>query len=85
MYIGLLLFYTRNGNTYWVRSVKAAEVILDGNLRPLMISCHSFLLMTSTKPPRAVTKLYNSYKSSTDLAIIGKRLIGEPVKIWILN
>ena len=46
--------------TYCVRRVKAAEVIEDGRLRPLMISCHCFLLMTSTRPPRKVTRLYNS-------------------------
>lgn len=64
--------------TYCVRSVNAALVMLDGKCKPLMISCHNFLLMTSTKPPRAITKLYNSYKSNTDLAIIGSRLIGVP-------
>lgn len=46
--------------TYCVRNVKAAEVIEDGRCSPLMISCHNFLLMTSTRPPRAITKLYNS-------------------------
>jgi hypothetical protein len=46
--------------TYCVLRVKAAEVIEDGRLSPLMISCHCFLLMTSTRPPRAVTRLYNS-------------------------
>ena len=46
--------------TYCVLSVKAAEVIEDGRLSPLMISCHCFLLITSTRPPRAVTRLYNS-------------------------
>lgn len=54
--------------------------MLDGKCKPLIISCHNFLLMTSTKPPRAITKLYNSYKSKTDLAIIGNRLIGVPAK-----
>lgn len=46
--------------THWVRKVKAADVIDDGRWRPLMISCHNFLLMTSTSPPRATTKLYSS-------------------------
>lgn len=65
-------------STYWVRRVNAAEVILDGKCRPLMISCQSFLLITSTRPPLAITKLYNSYRSSTDFAMIGSRLIGVP-------
>lgn len=43
-----------------------------------MISCHSFLLITSTRPPLAMTRLYNSYRSRTDLAMIGNRLIGVP-------
>ena len=64
--------------TYCVRRVKAAEVIEDGRLRPLMISCHCFLLMTSTRPPRIVTRLYNSQRSNTCLAIIGRRLMGVP-------
>ena len=46
-----------------------------------MISCHNFLFITSTSPPLAMTKLYNSYKSSTDLAIIGRRLMGDPENI----
>ena len=66
--------------THCVLRVNAAEVIDEGRLRPLMISCHCFLLMTSTKPPREVTRLYNSYKSKTCLAMIGKRLIGVPGK-----
>lgn len=64
--------------TYCVRRVNAALVILEGKCKPLMISCHNFLLITSTKPPRAITKLYNSYRSKTDFAIIGNRLIGVP-------
>lgn len=64
--------------TYCVRSVNAALVMLDGRCRPLIISCHNFLLMTSTNPPRAITKLYNSYKSNTDFAMMGNRFIGEP-------
>lgn len=51
----------------------------DGRCRPLMISCHNFLLMTSTRPPRATTRLYSSYRSSTCLAMIGKRVIGVPI------
>ena len=46
--------------THCVLRVKAAEVMEDGKLSPLMISCHCFLLMTSTRPPRSVTRLYNS-------------------------
>ena len=69
---------TQLHSTYCVRSVNAALVILDGKCKPLIISCHNFLLITSTRPPRAITKLYNSYKSSTDLAMIGSRLIGVP-------
>lgn len=65
--------------TYCVLNVNAALVMLDGKCNPLIISCHNFLLMTSTSPPRAITKLYNSYKSNTDFAIIGNRLIGVPV------
>lgn len=64
--------------TYCVLKVNAALVMLDGRCSPLMISCHSFLLMTSTSPPRAITKLYSSYRSNTDLAMIGRRLIGVP-------
>lgn len=64
--------------TYCVRRVNAALVMLDGKCSPLIISCHNFLLITSTKPPRAITKLYSSYKSSTDLAMIGNRLMGVP-------
>ena len=50
---------------YWVRRVKAAEVMEEGRPSPLMISCHCFLLITSTRPPRATTRLYSSYRSST--------------------
>lgn len=66
--------------THCVLNVNAALVILDGRCSPLMISCHNFLLITSTSPPRAITKLYSSYKSNTDLAIIGRRLMGVPEK-----
>lgn len=64
--------------TYCVRRVNAALVMLEGKCSPLIISCHSFLFMTSTRPPRAITRLYSSYKSSTDFAIIGSRLMGVP-------
>uniref|UniRef100_A0A915I556 Uncharacterized protein n=1 Tax=Romanomermis culicivorax TaxID=13658 RepID=A0A915I556_ROMCU len=53
------------------RRVNAAEVIDEGKFRPLVISRHIFLLITSTKPPCETTNLYNSYKSNTCLAIIG--------------
>ena len=45
--------------TYCVRSVKAADVIEEGKLRPLVISRQIFLLITSTSPPRSTTSLYN--------------------------
>lgn len=44
-------------STYCVRNVNAALVMLDGRCNPLIISCHNFLLITSTRPPRAITKL----------------------------
>lgn len=58
-----ILGYARKrmkGDTYCVRRVNAALVILDGRWSPLIISCHNFLLITSTSPPRAITRLYNS-------------------------
>lgn len=61
-----------------MRKVNAADVMEDGSRSPLMISCHSFLLITSTSPPRAITRLYSSYRSNTDLAIIGSLLMGVP-------
>lgn len=74
-----------NLKTYWVRNVKAALVIEDGKFNPLVISRQIFLLITSTRPPRATTNWYNSYKSRTCFAIIGMRLIGvakvEPIRI----
>jgi len=45
--------------------VKAAEVMDEGKPKPLIISCHCFLLITSTRPPRATTRLYSSYRSNT--------------------
>lgn len=66
-------------STYCVLKVKAADVIEDGKCSPLIISCHNFLLITSTSPPLAITKLYSSYRSNTDLAIIGNRLMGVPI------
>ena len=65
--------------TYCVRRVKAALVMEEGRLSPLVISRQIFLLITSTKPPLATTKRYSSYRSNTCLAIIGMRLTGEPV------
>ena len=64
--------------TYCVRKVNAAEVMEEGSRRPLMISCQSFLLMTSTRPPRAITRLQSSYRSNTDFAMMGSRFIGVP-------
>ncbi len=66
--------------THCVRKVNAADVMLDGSPSPLMTSCQSFLLMTSTRPPRAMTRLYSSYRSNTCLAMMGRRLIGVPRK-----
>ena len=66
--------------THCVLRVNAADVMEDGRLSPLMISCHCFLLMTSTRPPRAVTRLYSSYRSSTCFAMMGRRLMGVPAK-----
>lgn len=66
--------------TYCVLRVKAADVMDEGRWSPLMISCHSFLLMTSTRPPRAMTRLYSSYRSKTDFAMIGNRLMGVPAQ-----
>ena len=70
---------------YWVRRVKAAEVMEEGRPSPLMISCHCFLLITSTRPPLATTRLNNSYRSSTCFAMIGSRLIGVPGGRFSLN
>ena len=47
----------RHVSTHCVLSVKAALVMEVGRLRPLVISRHIFLLMTSTKPPFSVTSL----------------------------
>lgn len=63
---------------YWVRKVKAALVMDEGRLRPLVISLQIFLLMTSTKPPLWVTSLYSSYRSKVCLAMMGIRLTGVP-------
>ena len=62
--------------SYCVRKVKAAEVMDEGKLSPLVISLQIFLLITSTSPPRATTNRYNSYKSSTCFAMIGIRFTG---------
>ena len=64
--------------TYCVLSVNAADVIEDGRPSPLMTSCHSFLLITSTSPPRAMTRLNSSYRSRTCFAMIGSLFIGVP-------
>lgn len=73
-----LLGFFPSSLSYCVLSVNAADVIELGRLSPLMISCHCFLLMTSTSPPRAVTRLYNSYRSKTCLAMMGSLLMGVP-------
>lgn len=46
--------------SYCVLSVKAALVMLEGRLRPLVISLHNFLLITSTSPPLDTTSLKSS-------------------------
>lgn len=61
-----------------VRRVKAALVIEVGRLSPLVISLHSFLLITSTRPPFSVTSLYSMYRSRTCLAMMGIRFTGVP-------
>jgi len=63
--------------------VKAALVIEEGRLRPFVISRHSFLLITSTKPPFETTNRKSSYKSNVCFAIIGILLTGVPVKYQI--
>ena len=68
--------------THCVLNVNAAEVIDEGKFKPLITSCHNFLLMTSTRPPRPTTSLYSSYKSSTDLAIIGSLVTGVSANKW---
>ena len=49
-----------------------------GRFSPLVISRHSFLLMTSTRPPFSVTSTYNMNRSSTCFAMMGMRLTGVP-------
>ena len=75
------------GYTYWVLSVNAALVIEDGRLRPLVISLHSFLLITSTRPPLLTTSLKSLYISSVCFAIMGILFTGVPktLLIWILK
>lgn len=70
---------------HWVRSVKAAEVMVVGKLRPRVTSRHTFRLMTSTRPPLAVTKRNNAYRSSTCLAMMGTRFTGVPGVKWVEN
>lgn len=65
--------------TYCVRNVKAALVMDGGKPKPRIISCHNFLVMTATIPPRCTTSLYRVYKSNTRFAIMGSRLIGVPI------
>ena len=68
------------GRTHCVLSVKAALVMEEGRLRPLVISLHSFLLMTSTRPPLDTTRRNSSYRSSVCLAMMGMRFTGDPEK-----
>ena len=65
-------------STDCVRRVKAALVMEVGRCSPLVISLHSFLLMTSTRPPFSVTSWYSMYRSSTCLAMMGMRFTGVP-------
>ena len=73
------------GSTYCVRNVNAALVIDEGRLSPFVISRHSFLLITSTKPPLDTTNLNSSYRSRVCLAIIGILLTGVPGKYDIVK
>lgn len=68
---------------HWVRRVKAAEVMVVGKLRPRVTSRHTFRLMTSTRPPLAVTKRNNAYRSSTCFAMMGTRFTGVPSVKWV--
>lgn len=70
---------------HWVRSVKAAEVMVVGKLRPRVTSLHTFRLMTSTRPPLAVTRRNNAYRSNTCFAMMGTRFTGVPVVKWVEN
>ena len=56
-----------------------------GRFSPLVISRHSFLLMTSTKPPFSVTSTYNMNRSSTCFAMMGMRFTGVPVERRVLS
>jgi hypothetical protein len=67
--------------TYCVLSVNAALVMEDGRLRPLVISLHNFLLMTSTRPPLDTTSRKSSYKSRVCFAMMGILLTGVPENI----
>jgi len=64
--------------THWVRRVNAALVIDDGKFKPLVISLHNFLLMTSTSPPFDTTRRNSSYRSRVCFAMIGIRFTGVP-------
>ena len=66
--------------TYCVRRVNAALVMEEGRFKPLVISLHNFLLITSTRPPLATTSLNNWYMSNVCLAIIGILFTGLPEK-----
>lgn len=68
-----------------MRSVKAALVMDVGRFSPLVISRHSFLLMTSTRPPFSVTSTYNMNRSSTCFAMMGMRFTGVPVERGVLS
>lgn len=56
-----------------------------GKLRPRVTSLHTFLLMTSTRPPLAVTRRNNAYRSNTCLAMMGTRFTGVPGVKWVEN
>lgn len=64
--------------TYCVLRVNAALVMEEGKFKPFVISLHSFLLITSTKPPLLTTSLNSLYMSSVCLAMIGILFTGVP-------
>ncbi len=64
--------------THCVRRVKAALVMEVGRFRPLVISRHIFLLITSTKPPFRWQACRECRDPTPCLAMIGIRFTGVP-------
>lgn len=62
--------------------MKAADVMVVGRLRPRVTSRHTLRLMTSTRPPLAVTRRKSAYRSSTCFAMMGTRFTGVPGGRW---